>query len=596
MPAVNGVGEPCAREPHARFDAAGAGNGADLAKVTGVAQPSGKPAEQRPQALPPASHRASPRPYMVVWADRRGIMRKVLLTSEDRGVEAVIRTKPRSTRLVKTTGWLRGLAVTGGGAGIVSHAGVALLRALADNLGLTGGLSAALADDRLVVHDRGRVLTGLACAIADGAEAVSDFRVIGDQGDLFGLVASVPTVWRVLSEIAAGKARTAGRVTAAVNAARRAARAQIAVRHGGLPGAQVADRMLAGVTCIRLDASVAGCHSDKELAQPNFKGFGLHPLLACCDNTGEPLAGMLRKGSAGSNTVADHLQILDEAIGTLPPASRRALMVTADGAGASHGLITRLDTLARRRGYQLTYSVGWELGERGRAAITVVPETAWQIAIDSRGEVRERRAGDTRGDPGCAHRACWIEEAHVTELTGILRPDSQHDQLAGWPEAMRVFARRERPHPGAQLSLFEAEDGYRYTLWVTSLAASARGWRANPACIDAARRVHARVEGGIRAGKDCGIGRFPSHAFAFNAAWMQAALLAATLLAWLRLIALDGRLARAEPKTLRYRILHAAARLVRGGRRRQLKIAAAWPWAADVITAFTRIAALAHAP
>jgi hypothetical protein len=251
---------------------------------------------------------------------------------------------------VKTTGWLKQLTVTGGGTGVVSHAGVALIRALADNLGLTAGLSAALADDRLVVHDRGRVLADLACAIADGAEAVSDFRVVADQRELFGPVASVPTAWRTLSEIAAGKAGTAGRVTAAVSAARRAAWAAITARHGGLPGVRVADRALEGVTCIRLDASVVTCHSDKELAQPNFKGFGLHPLLAYCDNTGEPLAGMLRKGSAGSNTVAGHLQILSDAITALPPAFRRRLMVTADGAGASHGLITRLDKLARRRG------------------------------------------------------------------------------------------------------------------------------------------------------------------------------------------------------------------------------------------------------
>jgi hypothetical protein len=122
---------------------------------------------------------------------------------------------------------------------------------------------------------------------------------------------------------------------------------------------------------------------------------------------------------------------------------------------------------------------------------------------------------------------------------------------------MRVFARRERPHPGAQLSLFETRDGYRYSLWVTNLPVTLRGWRANPAYIDAAHRVHARVEDGIRTGKDRGIGRFPSHAMAMNKAWLAAALIAATLLSWLRLPALDGSLARAEPKTLRYKILHA---------------------------------------
>ena len=199
---------------------------------------------------------------------------------------------------MKTTGWLKGLEITGSGTGVVSHAGVALLRALADNAGLTGGLSKALATDRLLGHDRGRVLADLACAIADGGEAISDFRVIGDQRDLFGPAASVPTVWRMLSEIAAGGTKTAGRITAAVNSARRKSWAAIAARHGSLPGVRVADRVLEGVTCIRLDASVVTCHSDKELAEPNFKGFGYHPLLAYCDNSGEPLAGMLRKGSA----------------------------------------------------------------------------------------------------------------------------------------------------------------------------------------------------------------------------------------------------------------------------------------------------------
>src|SRR6059058_6008971 len=118
---------------------------------------------------------------------------------------------------------------------------------------------------------------------------------------------------------------------------------------------------------------------------------GLHPLLGYCDNTAEPLAGMLRPGSAGSNTAADHLTVLGAAITALPPAFRRRLMVTCDGAGASHGLIERLDALAARPGYQVIYSAGWELGGREKAAIAGVPGQAWQIAVDEHGEVRERR-------------------------------------------------------------------------------------------------------------------------------------------------------------------------------------------------------------
>src|SRR5262249_54132897 len=135
------------------------------------------------------------------------------------------------------------------------------------------------------------------------------------------------------------------------------------------------------------------------------------------------------------------------------------------------------------------------------------------------------------------------------------------------------------------------EDGWRYTPWVTSLPASAQGWRGQLAYIDAAHRVHARVEDAIRTGKDCGISKDPSTSRAMNKAWQAAALTAATLLAWLRLPALDGAPAKAEPKTLRYRTLHAAARLTRGGRRRRLRIQASWPWAADIVAASDRISA-----
>jgi hypothetical protein len=496
---------------------------------------------------------------------------------------------------VNATGWSRGLEVTGGGTGVVSHAGLALLRRLADRTGLTSGLSAALPSP-LGGHDRGRVFTDLACAIADGARVISDFRVMGDARELFGPVASVPTAWRALREIARGGDRRRRKITAAVNKARRHAWACGVARHGTLPPVRVADRVLEGVACIRLDATVVGAHSDKELAEPNFKGFGHHPLIAACDNTAEPLAWMLRPGSAGSNTAADHLQLLDEAIAALPPALRRKLMITCDGAGASHALVKKLDKLACRRGYQVIYSVGWALTGREKAALALVPEAAWQAAIDGQGEVRERRADDACGNPRCAHQACWTGEAHVTELTGLLREGPGGDQLEAWPKTMRVFARRERPHPGAQLTLFEAEDGWRYSLWATNRPAATRGWPGQCAYIDAAHRIHARVEDVIRTGKDTGLGHFPSHDYGLNTAWLDASMTACILLAWLRLLALDRDLARAEPKTLRYRILHAAARLVRGGRRRWLKIAASWPWAEAITAAWQRIGGLPQAP
>jgi len=157
---------------------------------------------------------------------------------------------------VHITGWPENLEVTADGQGVVPHAGLALLRLLADKTGLTGGLSRALATPRLLIHDRGRVVTDLACAIADGSEVISDFRVMADQKELFGSVASVPTTWRTLDEIAAGGPRSLARITKAVNAARRQAWAAIEARHGALPGVRIADKVLEGVTCIRLDATV----------------------------------------------------------------------------------------------------------------------------------------------------------------------------------------------------------------------------------------------------------------------------------------------------------------------------------------------------
>jgi hypothetical protein len=234
------------------------------------------------------------------------------------------------------------------------------------------------------------------------------------------------------------------------------------------------------------------------------------------------------------------------------------IMVTCDGAVASHGLVKELDRLASRCGYQVTWSVGWALGAREQQALAKVPGTAWEAAIDGKGQVRERRSGQACGSPRCAHPACWVEEAHVTELTGLLREGPLGDQFKGWPKAMRVFARRERPHLGAQLSLLETADGWRYSLWAANLPAATRGWRGQCAYADAAHLVHARVEDVIRTGKDSGLGHFPSRDYGLNASWLDAAMTACTLLAWLKLTALDGDLAKAEPKTLRYRLLHAA--------------------------------------
>jgi hypothetical protein len=153
---------------------------------------------------------------------------------------------------------------------------------------------------------------------------------------------------------------------------------------------------------------------------------------------------------------------------------------------------------------------------------------------------------------------------------------------------LRMLADRAglRPHPGAQLTLFEERDGWRYTAFVTNTQVGALQW------LEARHRAHARVEDRIRCAKDTGLRRLPSREFAINQAWCTAAAIAADLIAWLQLHALDGDLASAEPKRLRYRLLHTAARLTHGQRRRGLRIPATWPWAEQLSAAFIRIAAI----
>ena len=302
---------------------------------------------------------------------------------------------------------------------------------------------------------------------------------------------------------------------------------------------------------------------------------------------------MLRKGSAGSNTAADHIGLVDASVAALPPAWRRNLMVTVDGAGFSHKLLEHLDTLASRRGYTLMYSCGWELDQREKAAIRLVPEHAWQIAIDHRGEVRERRADDACSNLDCGHRACWIEEAHVTELTGLLREGPGGDQLEGWPEPMRIFARRERPHPGAKLSACSS----MRTATATSCGSptcppTTKGWRGQNAYIDAGHRVHARVEDCIRTGKETGIGRFPSHDYALQPGVADRGDDRAD----------PARLAQApRPRRRPGQGRAQDAALPRPERRRPpgarrapppLEIAANWPWAEAITRAWQRICAL----
>jgi hypothetical protein len=149
---------------------------------------------------------------------------------------------------------------------------------------------------------------------------------------------------------------------------------------------------------------------------------------------------------------------------------------------------------------------------------------------------------------------------------------------------MRVLVRRERPHPGAQISLMEAHDGWRYQCVATDTPTGQLGF------LEARHRAHAHVEDRVKAVKQTGMSRFPSREFAINAAWLQLAITAADLIAWTQTILLDGHLAKAEPKKLRYQLLHTAARIVRGQGRTKIKIDTDWPWAVPLAAAFNRLA------
>jgi hypothetical protein len=456
---------------------------------------------------------------------------------------------------VQFTAWSKDLRVTADGSGVVSHVGAALLRLLADRCGLTQSLSEALARRGWWPgHDRGRVLTDLAVMIADGGEAIADIDVLRHQGELFGAVASASTCWRSLDEIGRAQRRRIGK-------ARAKTRARVWALMGRVPAARAAGRDIGeGIVVLDVDSTIVLAHSDKDGAAPTYKAtYGFHPILVTCDNTNEMLALKLRPGNAGANTAADHLAVLAEAVAQIPAAHRRHLLVRGDSAAATHAVLDWLREQGGKRDRVVEYSIGWSIGEPERAAIAALPTSAWSPALDADGGVRDG--------------------AQVAELTGLL-------DLSGWPPGMRVIVRRERPHPGAQLSLFEAADGWRYTAFITNTRIGALQW------LETRHRAHARVEDRIRCGKDTGLGRLPSREFAINQAWCLAAAIAADLIAWLQILALDGQLAIAEPKRLRHRLLHTAARLTRGQRRRWLRIPTTWPWADQITTAFARIAAI----
>jgi Transposase DDE domain group 1 len=479
-------------------------------------------------------------------------MKKVPLTWEDR---ACLRTSPhqsKGTSDVKNTGRRPRMLVCADGKGLVSNAGGVLLTRVAAVTGLREGLSAGLGRWRAprAVHDPGKMITDLAVTVALGGDCLADAAVLRAHPALFGPVASDPVMSRLITALAAD----APRALRAIRAARAAARERAWALAG--PAAPGAD---GGLVTVDIDATIVISHSDKERAAPAWKHtFGFHPLTAFADHgeagAGEPLAILLRPGNAGSNTAADHIETMRAALAQLPAQARSRVLARADSGGGTH------EFLAWLRGRRLQYSVG--IGGSAvpglEDAVRAVPVGAWTPAYDSAGKPRE---------------GAW-----VAEITGLL-------DLSGWPPGMRVIARKERPHPGAQLRLTDI-DGNRITCFATS---TRRGQLAD---LELRRRRRARCEDRIRCAKDTGLRNLPLRGFDQNQLWCELAALAGELLAWTQMLALDGPARRWEPRKLRFRLLAAAGRLARGGRRLRLRIDAAWPWAPGITAAFTRLASL----
>lgn len=436
--------------------------------------------------------------------------------------------------------------VSGDGDGLVSHAGVAWLAEAADLSGLTGGLSAAMAGVPQRRHDPGRTLAQVVLALADGATCLSDLAAIRAQPTVFGSVASEATVWRTFDHV--GSVELSG-----IAQARAAARQRAWSAGAGPTGDEV---------IIDIDSTIIRTRADKQDAAATYKRtYGHHPLLAMCPETDEVLAGILRPGNAGANTAIDHIQLLADTLGQLPDLWRaghdvgddpslveRRILVRADSAGASHWLAE--ECVDRH----IEFSLGYQIDERVRDGVIGVPTGCWHPAVDADGQ---RRDG-----------------AEVVELTDLVNFDA-------WPAGTRLIVRRERPHPGAQLSLFDTIEGFRHTAFITNTA----GY--DIAALELRQRQRARAENVIRDAKATGLANLPFDDIVNNDVWMQLCFAANDLLAWAQQIGCVGQLRRATPKTIRHRLLHVAARITPNSRR--LRLDRHWPWTTALLDAITRV-------
>jgi hypothetical protein len=445
------------------------------------------------------------------------------------------------------------IMVSADGTGIVSQAGGLLLTRTLRVTGLDHGLDEALERWRppRAVHSPGKIVTDLAVALALGGDCLADVAMLRAQPELSGPVASDPVVSRLLARLAGD----APRALKAIRAARAAAR----TRAWDLAG-DAAPGVGGALVTVDIDATIVTACSGKEQAMPTWKKtYGHHPLTVFADHgpegTGEALAVLLRAGNAGPDTASDHIEAARLALAQLPRQVRRRVLIRTDSGGGTHEFLNWLT----RPGRRLAYSVGFTITEEAQEAILKVPAHAWTPAYDAEGRVR----------PG----------AWVAEITGML-------DLSSWPSGMRVIVRKERPHPGAQLR-FTDLGGHRFTCFATST----KGGQL--ADLELRHRRRARCEDRIRAAKDTGLRNLPLQGFAQNQIWCEIVAMACELLAWMAMLALTGPARRWEPKRLRLRLFPAAGRLVRGGRRLRLRIAATWPWATHITTAITRLNALA---
>ncbi len=309
---------------------------------------------------------------------------------------------------------------------------------------------------------------------------------------------------------------------------------------------------------IDLDATLLTAHSEKEGAAPTWKrGYGFHPMLAYCDQTGEALAGELRPGNAGAGTIADQIEVAEQALAQIPEAHIETIdiVLRVDSAGACHEL---LDWCREAR---IGYSVGFDLTEPVRSAITEILDHAWVCSLDQDGGDRPN--------------------GQVAEITQSL-------DLRGWPTGSRVIVRRERAHPGAQLT-FTDHDGHRFQAILTDQT-------GDIAQIEQAHRGRARVEDHIRNDKDTGLRNPPFRDFEHNRVWLVLVALAHDLIAWTQRLLLTGELTRCEPKRLRYRLLHIAGRVAFHARTATLRLPVNWRWATDLAQAFQRLRELTAAP